>query len=168
MLQFVEKAPSEEKQVGEAKAAIITALVGASETINDEEFWSTMRRWLQLRPDLASCALLCFGNKARDGECRLESADIDASAIELASLLPLIQPLLVPDTPVMVQHALIGLVRNLSIPTSNKNQLSDIMPKLLAMGVWNSDRDMLGSIQGGAVGVFKNLCRNGGSYVVLR
>ncbi len=30
------------------------------------------------------------------------------------------------------------------------------------MGVWESERDLIGSVQGGAVGVAKNLCRGNG------
>jgi hypothetical protein len=66
-----------------------------------------------------------------------------------------------PATPVLVQHALIGLLRNVSIPDANKAPLGDagVIEKLLAMEPWADTRDVLGSIQGGAVGVVKNLVR---------
>jgi len=67
------------------------------------------------------------------------------------------------STPMLVQHALIGLLRNLSIPEANKKPLgdADVIEKLVAMDPWAESRDVLGSVQGGAVGVIKNLVREG-------
>ncbi len=79
------------------------------------------------------------------------------------SLLPRLTALLDPSTPVIVQHALVGLLRNLAIPEPNKRKLGNAgcLPRLLAMGPWAAERDMLGSVQGGAVGIVKQLVRDG-------
>jgi hypothetical protein len=64
---------------------------------------------------------------------------------------------------VIVQHALVGLLRNLAIPEPNKRKLGNagVLPRLLTMGPWAAERDMLGSVQGGAVGIVKQLVRDG-------
>lgn len=62
-------ASSCEEDIGKAKAALIKMVVAMSENIQADWFWSRMQRWLGQRPDLQSCGLLCFGNKARDGAC---------------------------------------------------------------------------------------------------
>lgn len=56
----------------------------------------------------------------------------------------------------------VGLLKNLSIPTANKTLLGqiDLIQKLLVdMACLAEERDVVGSIQGGAVGIVKNLCR---------
>jgi hypothetical protein len=62
------------------------------------------------------------------------------------------------------QHAVIGLLKNLSIPTTNKAALGQagVIVKLASMSVWSPERDLVGSVQGGSVGVVKNLCRGDG------
>lgn len=79
------------------------------------------------------------------------------------ALLPRLTALLDPSTPIIVQHALVGLLRNLAIPVANKPKLGNagILPRLVAMEPWDAQRDMLGSIQGGAVGIVKQLVRDG-------
>lgn len=87
----------------------------------------------------------------------------DANAVKLLDdLLPTLDAMLLPESPIIVQHALVGLLRNLSIPSGNKTALSAVTPKLVKMGVWDKERDMVGSVQGGAIGVVKNLCRENG------
>ena len=65
------------------------------------------------------------------------------------------------ETSVLVQHALVGLLKNLSIPAKNKDLLGEanIIAKLAQMGVWQSRSDALGSVQGAGVGIVKNLCK---------
>lgn len=65
----------EEKEFGMAKAKIVVCLVELSsepENLGPESsrLWDRMRGWLfrDEREDLQSCALLCFGNRAREGE----------------------------------------------------------------------------------------------------
>lgn len=79
------------------------------------------------------------------------------------SLLSRLTALLDPSTPIIVQHALVGLLRNLAIPVANKRKLGDagVIPRLVAMEPWSEQRDMLGSIEGGAVGIVKQLVRDG-------
>lgn len=65
----------EEKEFGMAKAKIVVCLVelcSESDSLGSDSshFWDRMRDWVsrQEREDLQSCALLCFGNRAREGE----------------------------------------------------------------------------------------------------
>ena len=52
----------------------------------------------------------------------------------------------------------------MSIPTGNKTILGDagVIDKLIGIQPWSEDRDLVGSVQGGAIGVIKNLCRDSG------
>ncbi|KAK6909070.1 hypothetical protein I203_103081 [Kwoniella mangroviensis CBS 8507] len=79
-----------------------------------------------------------------------------------SSLLPVILPLLSPFTPATTQHAVIGLVRNLSVPIETKTILGEagVVERLAEMQVWSQEKDLLGSVQGGAAVILKNLCRN--------
>ena len=72
--------------------------------------------------------------------------------------------LLVPSSDVKLQHALVGLLKNLAIPKANKTILGEagVIAGLRDMNAWSSERDLLGSVQGGAIGVVKHLC-NGNS-----
>ncbi|CAK9787038.1 hypothetical protein CC85DRAFT_303950 [Cutaneotrichosporon oleaginosum] len=148
------------KALGVAKADVSRTLVNALSEGGDVPPWLLERlgSWLErpTRPDLVSVALLAYGNVARG----------DASATSILednpALLPRLTALLDPSTPVIVQHALVGLLRNLAIPQPNKRKLGDagVLPRLLAMEPWAAERDMLGSVQGGAVGIVKQLVRN--------
>lgn len=78
------------------------------------------------------------------------------------NLLPSLLPLLKPETDVKIQHALVGLLKNLSVPDSNKDLMADegVMEGVsVGMGTLEDKRDVVGSVQGGAVGVVKNLCK---------
>ncbi len=89
------------------------------------------------------------------------------SATHSPALLPSIRPLLRGSTDVQVQHALVGLLKNLAIPKANKAALgrAGILEGLCDMGVWLPAKDTVGSVQGGGVGVAKHLCYgNGGCY----
>jgi hypothetical protein len=82
MLDFIEHAglPSQvenreetDKELGKAKAAAARTLVFLmSETEVPAWLWERVERWFdqdaQKRPDLVSCALLAYGNRARSGE----------------------------------------------------------------------------------------------------
>lgn len=62
----------QEKILGIAKAAVARTIVSAiAEADAPEWIWSRVGTWLSLndRPDLISCALLSYGNKARSGKC---------------------------------------------------------------------------------------------------
>lgn len=59
----------------------------------------------------------------------------------------------------------VGLLKNLSIPMANKILLGEagLIQKLLVdMDCLKPERDIVGSVQGGAAGVVKNLCKNNG------
>lgn len=45
----------------------------------------------------------------------------------------------------------------------NRQKLFDagVLDRLVEMNVWNADRDRMGSVQGGAIVIAKNLCRDG-------
>ncbi|WVQ91107.1 hypothetical protein IAS59_004896 [Cryptococcus gattii] len=152
------------KVLGEAKACLINGVVAFSSRLTlgtlPLGFWTRMRSWLDNdvsdRRDLVECALLVYGN----------SITGDTVAIEYlvgeTTLLPRIKYLLKPDVPATTQHAVVGLLRNLSIPDQNKSVLYErgVVDDLMQIGVWSENRDMLGSVQGGVIGIFKNLCRN--------
>ncbi|RSH91390.1 hypothetical protein EHS25_009689 [Saitozyma podzolica] len=144
------------KTLGAAKRSLVGATVELSCVVpNEGPFWETMRRWLSLsdRDDLQTTALLCFGNRAM--------GDGQAEAL-LPTLMDTILGLLEPTTPMLKQHAVVGLLKNLSIPTTNKAALGQagVIAKLASMSVWSPERDLVGSVQGGSVGVVKNLCRD--------
>ncbi|BEJ07091.1 hypothetical protein CcaverHIS641_0403600 [Cutaneotrichosporon cavernicola] len=148
------------KALGVAKADVSRTLVSTLSEGGDAPPWVLERlgSWLErpTRPDLVSIALLAYGNCAR--------GDAAATSILTSNpaLLQRLTALLDPSTPVLVQHALVGLLRNLSIPGPNKRKLGDagVLSRLLAMGPWAPERDMLGSVQGGAVGIVKQLVRD--------
>ncbi|WVQ94852.1 hypothetical protein IAU59_001935 [Kwoniella sp. CBS 9459] len=144
------------KSLGASKAAIVRALVSQSSDIPPQSsYWIRMREWLEVdeeRADLLNCALLSLGNSIRD----------DASAISLLpAILPTILRFMDPSTKGTTQHSLIGLVKNLSVPAPNKVLLGEegVIEKLVAMRVFDEERDLLGSVQGGAAGILKNLCK---------
>jgi hypothetical protein len=80
------------------------------------------------------------------------------------SLLPVVIPLLSPDTKVVLQHSVIGLVKNLANPPENKVILGEagVINRLVKMEVFSDKRDMVGTIQGGSAGLLKLLCLNNG------
>ncbi|KAK4689598.1 hypothetical protein P7C73_g498, partial [Tremellales sp. Uapishka_1] len=122
-----------EKTLGKAKASLITAVVSLSGDVGHEPeiqwFWTRMREWIRKGSERSD--LVC---------CGLLSFGNRAQE---------------------VQHAFVGLLRNLSIPPENKAILGGhkVVDGLVGMGVWKQERDMVGSVQGGAIGVIKNLCR---------
>lgn len=81
LCDFVERAVAPEdldeeeaKELGMLKAKIVVCLVELSSepgniASGQEAFWARMKGWLAdgQREDLQSCALLCFGNRAREG-----------------------------------------------------------------------------------------------------
>ncbi|ORY33383.1 hypothetical protein BCR39DRAFT_519645 [Naematelia encephala] len=146
MIDFIEHATG----LGISKASLINALVAVSPAVMQLDImWQTMERWLVAREDQVACALLCLGNAVND-TIALRIVD---------TLLP--QVLLVDASIPTVQHAMIGLLRNLSVPIATRITMGSagVMERLVDMGVWKEDRDILGSVQGGAVVLIKNLCR---------
>ncbi|WWC72170.1 uncharacterized protein I206_106130 [Kwoniella pini CBS 10737] len=62
-----------------------------------------------------------------------------------------------------------GLMKNLSVARDNQDVLgkAGVIEKLYEMGVWSEKTDMLGSVQGGAAGIVKNLCRSNGDARII-
>jgi len=161
MLKFVEYGDSEQlddlKTLQAAKASIARALVSLSFGLDLQDlalarYWQILRRWLSGREDLVATALSCFGNAARQ----------DSAAVALVSShWSDIQPLLRINCPTQVQHALLGLLKNLSIPVANKALLGadGVIEGVCSMDPWADTMEMVGSVQGAALGVIKNLCR---------
>ncbi|ORX40511.1 armadillo-type protein [Kockovaella imperatae] len=150
------------KLLSDAKEATITALSEmASGLDEDNTLWEVMRAWLSLsdREDLTICALLCYGNYAQDN-AKAESLVQGTNAIMEDVL-----SLLIATTPAKVQHALFGMLRNLSISPSNKKYIGDhaVIERVVSMRPWVDERDLVGSVQGGAIGLIKNLCRDNGA-----
>ncbi|KAL1412362.1 hypothetical protein Q8F55_000106 [Vanrija albida] len=154
-----------EKNLGTAKASVARALISILAEAGDkipDWVWARMRLWLSKndRQDLVAVALLVYGNRARS----------DAASEALLAeefVLPSLVALLEPTTPVITQHSLVGLLRNLSIPTKNKRILGDagVIEGVLKLNPWDEQRDVVGSVQGGAIGVIKNLVREGPNAV---
>ncbi|WVO15077.1 hypothetical protein L204_102721 [Cryptococcus depauperatus] len=147
-----------------AKAFLIHGTVAISNELsscpNAERFWARMRRWLYNnevweRKDLLECALLSFGNSVIDDRSAERLLLEDAFLSRLKRLFKL-------DTPDSTQHALVGVLKNLSIPERNKKILfqSGILDEMIAIGIWSHKKDLLQSVQGGAVVIFKHLCKN--------
>lgn len=77
-----------------------------------------------------------------------------------------------------MQHALLGLLRNLSIPEANRRPLGEagVIEGVVKLEPWTEQRDVVGAVQGAAIGVIKALvrdreCQQGGrrpSYVTGR
>ncbi|WVR09554.1 hypothetical protein IAU60_006623 [Kwoniella sp. DSM 27419] len=133
----VDAADDPDGVLGRSKACILRALVEQSSKMPlSGAYFARMRQWLQL-PYASALAILPI-------------------------VLPAITALLDPSSPATTQHAVIGLVKNLSIPSDNKVLLGEaaVIEKLFDMGVFSTDKDLLGSVQGGAAGIIKNLCRN--------
>ena len=79
-------------------------------------------------------------------------------------MLPKTLRLLDRSTPDPIQHALVGLYRNMAVAEADRAKLMevDIMSKVLSMGVWEVSKDLLGSVQGGAIVLVKLLCKEQG------
>ena len=110
------------------------------------------------RDDLRMSALLTIGNAITSNSICVALLSTPAGD-ELAR--NAIQALQGTD---QVQHAAMGFLRNLSVPLENKAKLGKramgIWDGLVQADVWGEGKDMLGSVQGGAVGLVKNLCRD--------
>lgn len=70
--------------------------------------------------------------------------------------------LLNPKSPLIVQHALLGLLRNLSIPEPNRKPLGEagVVEGVVNLEPWSEQRDVVGAVQGSAIGVIKALVRD--------
>ncbi len=123
-----------------AKAKIVVCLVEVcSESDNlgsdSSHFWDRMRDGYHGRRGKICRAVHCCASVTAlarvrpdpgPGDLRL-MANADSSARELlAELQGTIAPLLLSSSTVQIQHALIGLLKNLSIPSVNKTVLGEL------------------------------------------
>jgi len=159
-----------ETGTSEAKASLARALVSVSSSVKsgpDSRYWRLLERWVETsREDLISVGLLCYGNLARDGELNVRTElTADATTVALLSgnehLLNTILRLLQGERPVLLQHALYGMLKNLSVPNINKERLGDagVLDLVLDRQPWQKEMDSVESVQGSAIGAVKNLCR---------
>lgn len=97
---------------------------------------------------------------------RLTSESVCLGLLNEESVAPRLVELLVPSSDVKLQHALVGLLKNLAIPKANKAALgkAGVIAGLRDMNAWAKERDLLGSVQGGAIGVVKHLCNGNSGY----
>lgn len=145
---------------GNATAPILTPPATHRQTL--DKAFTTLCTWTDpsQRADLRMSALLTIGNA-------IVSNDISTALLDSARGQDLarnaIQALRPPAT-AQVQHASMGFLRNLSVAPKNKLKLGrEEMGLWKALGeadVWGEGKDMVGSVQGGAVGLVKNLCRD--------
>jgi hypothetical protein len=166
-----------QKAMGKAKASVVSFMTSLCWEIPYDPalpIWSRMRSWLSKgtedRDDLMNAALMCFANGVRSGECLMKGVELMIADTGLKllsgehSLLPVIMPLLSPNTKVTTQHALVGLLKNLAHPPENKVILGDagVIGRLLEMEVFSDKRDVVGTVQGGSAGLIKLLCLDNG------
>jgi len=170
-----------QKGVNKAKATVISLLTSLCWEIPYDPalpIWGRMRSWLSKgtedRDDLLNAALMCFANGVRSGKCLMKGVElmIADTGLKLLSgeqpLLPVIMPLLSPDTKVTTQHALVGLLKNLAHPPENKVILGDagVIGRLLEMEVFSDKRDVVGTVQGSSAGLIKLLCLDNGKFTI--
>ena len=170
-----------QKSMGKAKASEISFLTSLCWEIPYDPalpIWRRMRSWLvkgtEDRDDLTNAALMCFANGVRSGECPSKWVELMIADTGLKllhgdhSLLPVIMPLLSPDTKITTQHALVGLLKNLAHPPENKVILGDagVIGRLLEMEVFSDKRDVVGTVQGSSAGLIKLLCLDNGKSTI--
>ena len=119
--------------------------------------WTSSSR-IPARDDLRMAAFLTIGNGiTSDSTCRALSESHAGQELVRNAVDAL-------GGTAQAQHAAMGFLRNLSVPVQNKARLGSeevgLWGALMRAGVWDEGKDMLGSVQGGAVGLVKNLCRD--------
>ncbi|CAG8523323.1 4888_t:CDS:10 [Acaulospora morrowiae] len=167
-LEFSREPPDCEKNIvkryGECKAVALKIIVVATGSdrnmeplFDDTVIFHRLLHWLNLGPerdDLQMCAALSLGNLARTSLL----IQIDAHCIKLVHEFKIVEPLvnvLRTSNNVKVQHAVVGILKNLSLPAQNKT----IIGSLGVIGLVSPflEKDDVQSIQLGAVGILKHL-----------
>ncbi|PWZ02260.1 hypothetical protein BCV70DRAFT_210422 [Testicularia cyperi] len=118
-------------------------------------FIDRLKTWIRydpkVRDDLVSCGMLALGNLARsDAKC--------ISLVQTHDLAPFLASLLSQATDIKVAHGLVSLLKNLSIPTSNKTVIGRLRVVDAVIPFMGKDRDMVQPLQFGTVGLLKHLC----------
>ncbi|CAG8433725.1 10422_t:CDS:10 [Diversispora eburnea] len=135
------------KSYGECKAAILKVIVAItnknmSPLFNDSVVFHRFLHWLNLGPqrdDLQMCAALSLGNLARTE--------------------PLVNVLKTSDN-IKVQHAVVGVLKNLSLPVQNKNIIGSL--GIIEIASPLLEKDTVQPIQLGIIGIFKHLSNQNG------
>lgn len=154
------------REVARTKANVVKAIVAiAGEDVNmpvlfgdhgESPFLDRMKEWLRAdryqREDLVSCALLSIANLGRNDD------NCVALATSSMGLIELLVDLLHSKGSLLLSHATLGLLKNLSIPPSNKPLIGatptffDVLPLFML-----EDCDHAQPIQFSAVGIAKHL-----------
>ncbi|EPQ28576.1 uncharacterized protein PFL1_03880 [Pseudozyma flocculosa PF-1] len=163
------------KTFAKAKAALARAVVAiAGEDVNmtrlfgeiegsaggiDTEmggwFIDRLKAWMRYdakeRDDLVSCGMLALGNLARtDAHC--------LALVHQHHLAPFLASLLSPSNDIKVSHGLVSLLKNLSIPPSNKTVIGSLGVIQAVTPFLAKEKDMVQPLQFGTVGLLKQLC----------
>ncbi|KAG9286825.1 hypothetical protein G9A89_012375 [Geosiphon pyriformis] len=147
------------KKYGEWKAVVLKIVVATTMTdsnmnvlFDNGVILDRFFQWLNIgssRDDLQICAALSLGNLARN----------DAHCIKLVQefnvVKPLIQALTSSAKNFKIQHAVVGLLKNLAIPVSNKAPIGSMGVIELVSPLLS--QDTIQPIQVGVVGILKHL-----------
>ncbi|RHZ45269.1 hypothetical protein Glove_682g21 [Diversispora epigaea] len=146
------------KSYGECKAAILKVIVAItscdknmSPLFNDSVIFHRFLHWLNLGPqrdDLQMCAALSLGNLARSDENCIKLVN------EFKIAEPLVNVLKTSDN-IKVQHAVVGVLKNLSLPVQNKNIIGSL--GIIEIASPLLEKDTVQPIQLGIIGIFKHL-----------
>ncbi|CAG8479375.1 10438_t:CDS:10 [Acaulospora colombiana] len=147
------------KSYGECKAAVLKIVVATTSSdrnmnplFEDPVILRRLLHWMNLGPerdDLQMCAALSLGNLARSGTFHV----ITTSNLFMVAE-PLVNTLRTSDN-VKVQHAIVGILKNLSLPAQNKGLIGSLCVIGLASPLL--EKDDVQPIQLGVVGILKNL-----------
>lgn len=152
------------------------------------EFVGTLVSWIQKhkdlkesgRDDLVICATLGLGNIVRRGGCifrchryfkELTAFHVDAHATALVnppiSITTDIATLLGPEIDIKVKHGVVGLLKHLAVPKSNRAVLGEagILHKLAASEIWTDKHDSVEIVQVATIGVAKHMCNANGEWI---
>lgn len=151
------------KSVKAIRSSLVRLLVNLSAHLKRQVpshavMWAMLLGWLRTpeKDEAYGCGLLCLGNTLHN----------DADAVWLFSRLEPDLPLLIQqlsaDRSPTTRHAVIGLIRNLSVAQANRAKLGelDLIGAFVRYAIFEEQNDMLGSVQGGAVVSLKTLCRD--------
>ncbi|ORX88940.1 ARM repeat-containing protein [Basidiobolus meristosporus CBS 931.73] len=115
--------------------------------------------WLSSsNPQLQMCGGLCLANLARTGSAIKRCSIVDAHCTQLVQeykITPVLLELLKSDIDVKVQHALIGIIKNLCLPSSNKATIGSLGAIRVISSFVESDSK---PIQFSTIVAIKHLC----------
>ncbi|RUP42801.1 armadillo-type protein [Jimgerdemannia flammicorona] len=169
LLDFVESATppkhadeDDQKQFNELRKTVVKITVAVTLTdsnmnllYKDQTILGRFISWLRddvfaSRDDLHACAALSIGNLARNDEHCIDLVQKHHLEVPLLAIL-------MRTNDMRTQHAVISIVKNLSLPKANKSLLGASGAIQAAARFLKESKDMLKPIQFGAVGVLKHL-----------